>query len=74
MDETKLQLHLGAREVQNQIQPHLEIFEQELIQVEKQLQALETASENACQDIHRGVKASIHVMEKSFENAQKHFK
>lgn len=74
MDEAKLQLHLGAKEVQDEIQPHVEILAQELIQAKKQLQAFENAAEDAWQDINEGIKASFHVMQTSFENAQKHFK
>lgn len=74
MDETKWKSYLSDKEVQDQIKPYLEIFEQELTQAEKQWKVFKTASENACLDIHKGLKASFHVMQNSFENAQKYLK
>ena len=73
MDEAKVQMHLGAKEVQDKIQPHMDKLEQELNEAGKQWQELENATENAWEDVHRGLKDSLKVMQKSFDKAQQHF-
>ena len=73
MDEAKVQMHLGAKEVQDKIQPHMDKLEQELGEAGKQWQELENATENAWEDVHRGLKDSLKVMQKSFDKAQQHF-
>jgi hypothetical protein len=73
MDEAKVQMHLGAKEAQDKIQPHIDKLEQELGEAEKQWQQLENATESAWDDLRRGLKGSLKIMEKSFEKAQQHF-
>jgi predicted nucleic acid-binding Zn-ribbon protein len=73
IDEAKVQLHLGAKEVRDEIQPHVDKLEQEFNQANEQWQELENATESALGDIHRGLKGSLKTMQKSFEKAQQHF-
>jgi hemerythrin-like domain-containing protein len=73
MDEAKVQMHLGAKEAQDKLRPHIDKLEQELSEAEKQWQELENATESAWEDIHRGLKSSLKVMHNSFEKAQQHF-
>jgi len=48
MDEAKVQLHLGAKEAQDKIQPYVDQLEQELAEANKKWKELETATESAC--------------------------
>ena len=73
MDEAKVQLHLGAKEAQDEIQPYVDKLEQEFNQAKEKWQELENAAESAWEDIHRGLKLSFKAMENSFEKAQQHF-
>ena len=73
MDEAKVQLHLGAKEAQDKIQPHIDKLEKELSQAEKQWEELETVAEGAWQEIHRGLRLSLKSMQQAFEKAEQHF-
>ena len=73
MDEAKVQLHLGAKDAQDKLQPHVDKLEQELEEAKQQWQQLEEASEKSLKDIEKGVRVSITAMKKSFENAKEHF-
>jgi hypothetical protein len=74
IDEAKLQLHLGAREAQDKIEPHVEKLERELNRAKDKWQQIEGDTERAWQDIDQGLKASFSVMEEAFDKAQRHFK
>ena len=73
MDEAKVQLHLGAKDAHDKLQPHVDKLEQELEEAKQQWQQVEDASEKSLKDIEKGVRVSITAMKKSFENAKKHF-
>jgi len=73
MDEAKVQLHLGAKDAQDKLQPHVDKLEQELDEAKQQWQQLEDASEKSLKDIEKGVRVSITAMKKSFEKAKEHF-
>ena len=73
MDEAKVQLHLGAKDAQDKLQPHVDKLEQELEEAKQQWQQVEEASEKSLKDIEKGLRVSITAMKKSFENAKKHF-
>lgn len=73
IDETKLQMHLGAKDAQNQLEPYVEQLEKELAQAKKELADLENKSGAALEDLKQGFKLSTKSMQKAFEKAQKHF-
>jgi predicted nucleic acid-binding Zn-ribbon protein len=73
VDEAKLQLHLGAKEVQDKLQPHVDELEQELSQAQAQWQQFQDSAEGAWDSIEDGVNLSIKAMQKAFDKAKKHF-
>lgn len=73
VDEAKLQLHLGAKEVQDKLQPHVDELEQELSQAQAQWQQLQDSAEGAWENIEHGVSLSMKAMQKAFDKAKKHF-
>ena len=73
IDEAKVQMHLGAKDTQDKIQPYVDELEQELAQAKKQWDQLEDASEGAWADIQSGLSKSIKSMEIAFDKAKKHF-
>ena len=73
VDEVKLQMHLGMKEAQEKIQPHLDELEQELNQTKEKLGQLENSSESAWEDIQAGLSKSKESMQQAFEKAKKHF-
>jgi capsule polysaccharide export protein KpsE/RkpR len=73
VDEVKLQMHLGTKEIQDKLQPHLEELEQELNQAKEKWKAFENSSEGAWEDIQTGLRKSFKSMEQAFERAKQHF-
>ncbi|PXX17694.1 hypothetical protein [Nitrosomonas ureae] len=73
VDEVKLQMHLGTKELQDKLQPHLEELEQELSQAKEKWEAFESSSESAWEDIQTGLRKSFKSMEQAFERAKQHF-
>jgi hypothetical protein len=73
MDVAKLQLHLGAKDLQDVLQPHADKLEQELEEAKRQWQHMEEASGNSMKDIEEGLQVSFTAMKKSFEKAKMHF-
>ncbi len=73
VDEVKLQMHLGAKEAQDKIQPHLDELEQELRQAKEKWGQFESSSESAWADIQAGLRLSLKSMQHAFEKAKKHF-
>lgn len=73
VDEVKLQMHLGTKELQDKLQPHLEELEQELSQAKEKWEAFENSSEGAWEDIQTGLRKSFKSMEQAFERAKQHF-
>jgi hypothetical protein len=73
MDEAKLQLHLGAKEAQDKIDPLVKELEQKFAQAKKKWEEIDDASEDAWNDIHEGFKSSFKSMSKAFNKAKKHF-
>ena len=59
MDEAKVQLHLGAKEAQDKIQPYVDQLEQELAEADKKWKEFDAATESAWQDIRNGLKLSF---------------
>lgn len=73
IDEAKVQMHLGAKEMQDKIKPHIEELEHELKRAKKHWNKLEDAAESAWNEIENGVNVSINAMKKAFDRAQQHF-
>ena len=73
VDEARLQMHLGAKDAQDEIQSQLEDLERELQKAKQQWGQLENASENAWNDISRGLSLSFDSMKDAFAKAKKHF-
>lgn len=73
VDEVKLQMHLGAKEAQEKIQPHLEELELELSNAKKNWDQFENNSKGAWEDIQTGLRKSLKSMQQAFEKAKKHF-
>lgn len=73
MDEAKVQMHLGVKEVEDKIKPHVELFDQELNEAKNKLEELGKSSEGAWAEVQEGIESSLDVMKTAFERAQKHF-
>ena len=73
VDEVKLQMHLGAKEAQDNIRPHLDELEQELRLAKEKWGQFESSSESAWEDIQTGFRKSFKSMQQAFEKAKKHF-
>ena len=73
IDEAKLQMHLGARDAKDNLQPHLKRLDAELSQAKAELRELQEASENAWEDMHSGLKLSLKTLQRSFDKAREHF-
>ena len=74
MDEAKVQLHLGAKDAQDKLQPHIDKMEQEMSEAKEKWEQLEDASEKSWESIEHGLKISFTAMNKSFEKVKEHFK
>jgi hypothetical protein len=74
MDETKLQLHLGAKEAQDKIDPYVKELELKYEQAMKKWEEIDEASENAWEDIQEGLQSSFKSMSEAFNKAKQHFK
>jgi hypothetical protein len=73
MDEAKVQMHLGLKETEDKIKPHVEKLDKELNEAKVKLEAFEQSSEGAWEEVKAGVESSIDVMKMAFESAEKHF-
>lgn len=73
IDEAKLQMHLGAKEVEEKLQPHVEQLEDEFAKAKDQWAKLDNASDNAWNDIQSGFSKSVESMKAAFDKAKSHF-
>ena len=73
MDEAKVQIHLGMKDAEDKIKPHIEKLDQELNEAKVKLDELGKSSEDAWGDVKAGVESSIEAMKMAFESAEKHF-
>jgi NAD-specific glutamate dehydrogenase len=73
IDEAKVQMHLGAKEAEDKIQPYVDQLEQELSRAKAQWNKFESSSESAWNEIERGVNISVKAMKQAFEKAEQHF-
>lgn len=73
MDEAKVQLHLGAKDAQDKLQPHIDKLEQELSEAKEKWEQLEDASEKSWASIEHGLRISFTAMNKSFDKVKEHF-
>jgi len=74
IDEAKLQVHLGAKEAQDKIDPYIEELELKYEQAKKKWEEIDDASENAWEDIKEGFQASFKSMSEAFNKAKEHYK
>jgi len=73
IDEARLQMHLGAKDVQDKLQPHIDQLEKEYNEAKEQLKNLTDSTEGAWDSIEHGVGVSIKSMQKAFDKAKAHF-
>ena len=73
MDEVKLQMHLGAKEKQDKLQPHVDQLDHELRKAKAKLEEFGENSEGAWGEVQEGLESSFDVMKMAFESAQEHF-
>lgn len=71
--DAQVQLHLGAREVQGKLQPHVDVLEQELSQAQEKCQQFQDSAEGAWENIEHGVSLSMKAMQQAFDKAKEHF-
>lgn len=74
LDELRVQARLGQAEMRQVVQPEIEKIEQELRKVEEQAKQLQSASDNALDDIKRGVDTALKAIQESFGKASSQFK
>ena len=72
VDEVRLQMHLGAKEARDKIEPHVETLEHELNQAKQKLEQLNQGAESAWDEIKRGINISFKAMQQAIEKAEKH--
>jgi hypothetical protein len=73
MDEAKLQMHLGVKETQDKLQPHVEQLDKELSQAKAKLEELGESSESAWGEVKEGLESSFDIMKMAFKSARGHF-
>lgn len=73
MDEAKVQMHLGVKEAEDKMKPHVEKLDSELIQAKADMDKFEESAEGAWGEVKEGIESSIDVMKMAFESAQEHF-
>lgn len=73
IDEARVQMNLGAKEMEDKVQPYVDLLENEMHQAKKQLDKLGKDSESAWDEIQLGLAESVETMKASFEKAKKHF-
>lgn len=73
MDEAKVQMHLGLKDAEDKIKPHVEKLDQELNEAKVKLEEFDKRSDDAWGDVKAGVDSSIEAMKMAFESAEKHF-
>jgi predicted nucleic acid-binding Zn-ribbon protein len=73
IDEARVQLNLGGKEVEEKIQPYLEQLENEMQKAKEKWSELEGATESSWADIKAGLDSSVDAMKEAFSNAKKHF-
>ena len=73
IDAAELQMHLGAREARDKLQPHVEKLEQDLGRVKASWAQLEESSENAWKDTQHGLRISLLALRRSYDKAKQHF-
>ena len=73
IEEAKLQLHLGAMEAREKLQPHINELEKELDDAKTQMEEFDDSIEKAWEDVKHGLDSSFKTMQRSFDKAKKHF-
>lgn len=73
MDEAKVQMHLGMKDAEDKIKPHVEKLDQEMNQAKIKLEKLGESSGGAWDDLKAGVESSLDIMKEAFDSAKTHF-
>lgn len=73
VDEAKVQMHLGVKDAEDQIKPHVDKLDQEMNLAKNKLEELGKSSEGAWDDLKAGVESSLDIMKVAFDSAQEHF-
>ena len=73
IDEARVQLDLGSKDVEDKLQPYIKQLENEMDQAKEKWAQLEEASEHSWEDIKSGLDLSIDAMKEAFSSAKKHF-
>jgi len=73
IDEARVQLDLGTKDVEDKLQPYIKQLENEMDQAKEKWAQLEEASEHSWEDIKSGLDLSIDAMKEAFSSAKKHF-
>ena len=73
MDEAKVQMHLGMKDAEDKIKPHVERLDQELNEARSKAEELGKSSGDAWEEVKEGLESSIDIMKMAFDSAQKHF-
>lgn len=73
IDAAKLQMHLGAKDVQENLRPQVERLEQGLFRAKASFAQLEESSESAWKDSYHGLKISLLAIRRSFDEVKQHF-
>ena len=73
IDEARVQLDLGSKDVVDKLQPHIEQLENEMDEAKAKWSQLIDASDHSWADIKSGLDLSIDAMKEAFSSASKHF-
>ena len=68
-----MKVHLGTKDLQDELQPHVEKLEQEYEGLKQKWQELEDASEKSAKDVEKGFKVCVGAMQDTFDKVKKHF-
>ena len=73
IDEARVQLDLGSKEVEDKLKPYVKQLENEMGEAKEKWAQLEKASEHSWEDIKSGLDLSMDAMKEAFSSAKKHF-
>lgn len=73
MNELRLQMYLGTRDVQDKLLPHIRKLETEYSRVKEKWKDFDGASERIRKEIEQAMKESFKNMNRAFNEAKKYF-
>lgn len=74
IDKAKIQLHLGAKEAKDKMQPQIDKLELAMDQARQKWQEFDEAADDAWEDINEGLKNSFSSLKDAFDKASEHFR